>query len=293
MRTMSREEMMRKGHRLLMVAGLLLALVGCSEVSTNHPVPLDEKCEVCHGMPPEDLLTTSYHSKHVTELGLGCNRCHYGYDTIHGWKLSELHRNGDLNYDTSRCARCHDYNDCDRCHWSPPKDTERQRRAHDPHMNKYDITCNTCHKGYDLKTRDFPEDLHENDRLDIIFDTKMKPGFEGIFPQSYDSASGTCYNLYCHGAVTIGGKSSVALTDQMATDTAKCSFCHNTTALLNEVTIHSKPAHLEYFKDCLNCHPGFSLSIMSTDSTTHRDGPLNVISDSTCNTKCHSTPHSR
>ncbi len=280
-------------HKLLLAGAWLLICAGCSALNDDHPLAVAEQCEICHALPPLDSTTTEMHHRHVVTEKKTCNQCHYGYSEDTGWTLVDsIHRNGRFDYDSTRCTICHTYRTCDSCHASPPFDQKknpRAKRAHENHVTRQNFQCDTCHKGYDVKKHKFPEATHNNGKIDVVFDAFRKPGFERKEPFYKDSA---CYNLYCHGAFTLGGKPSVAIYDTEPQDSTKCSFCHNIDTLLNVGYPHSVAEHKPYFRTCLVCHDGFSLVPPTANPAKHhQQGVLHLISQTTCDITCHKTPH--
>ena len=225
-------------------------------------------------------------------------------DTMMVWAHDSLHRDGkhEVDIHDRQCQLCHDYQYCDECHQSPPNDASNplSQRVHNVHVTRQEFRCDTCHKGYDAQDKrvpitfqrvgiwNRPMTTHDNGDTNIIFNARKKSGYP-IEP-TYDITSKTCENLYCHGAMTLGGKSRVMITDQMPQDSTKCGFCHNIDTLRLRGTTHIKGEHPSLFPDCLNCHPGFKLSTRATDKTKHRNGVLDTISGAECDA-CHTTPH--
>lgn len=227
------------------------------------------------------------------------------FDTLMSWTLDSLHRDGrpELDLDDRQCHLCHDYQFCDECHQTPPNDVSNpeSQRVHNVHVTRQGFKCDMCHKDYDVENKRFPVTiqrigsrnvlvtLHDNGDTDVVFNVLKKPGY-AIEP-TYNITASTCNNLYCHGAMTIGGKPSVAITDIMPQDSTKCSFCHDINTLLLNGPTHQREKHVPLFPDCLNCHPGFRLSTLATDEAKHRNGVLNRLSGAECDAACHSTPH--
>ncbi len=302
---------------------ILLIYAGCSEVARNHPQTVEERCAVCHEMPPNDSASEMMvHYYHLTFENLRCWNCHLNCDTImvkstvevQGtvtkivkdtiypvmvWTHDSLHRNGRLDLDSTskQCRLCHNYRRCDDCHGVPPKSPSNpaSQRVHEVHVTRQGFGCDTCHKGYDPQNKKFPvvkngynlETTHDNGEKDVIFNVKRKPGMAGV--PFYNPFNQTCNNLYCHGAATLGGRQSVAIKDEMSLQ-SRCSFCHDIDVLKSQGPIHSVESHSDLFPECLNCHPGFQLRTFTTNSVTHRNIVLDTIQCTECD-KCHSYPH--
>ncbi|MBN1307016.1 MAG: hypothetical protein JXA18_03805 [Chitinispirillaceae bacterium] len=315
-------------HSLPLFGAWLLTLYfGCSELREDHPQAVVERCEVCHDMPPNDSgIGMETHFNHVIDSNMGrnlkCWQCHLNcdlviqiannpldstatakYDTVMVWALDSLHRDNASELDSNdyQCRLCHDYQECDECHQSPPNNISFpiSQRVHKVHVTQQGFGCDTCHSGYDpankklpitfnrVGIRNVPSTLHDNGDTNVIFDVKKKPGHP-VEP-TYDPVGKTCNNLYCHGAMTWGGKPSVAIPDLMPQDSNQCSFCHNIDSLRAIGPNHRLEAHAPLFPDCLNCHPGFRLNTRATDEAKHRNGVLDIISRAKCDS-CHTTP---
>jgi len=154
------------------------------------------------------------------------------------------------------------------------------------HVTQQKMACNDCHKGYDIDKRTFPRETHDNGRADVIFDVRGKDGF----PVQPVFSNDSCYNLYCHGANTNGGKPAVAVNDTELQGAERCGFCHDLEGLYKLTSDHSVEGHDQtLFMDCLNCHKGFSANLQTTDETIHRDGKIDTIPLDQCNF-CHEVP---
>lgn len=286
---------------LLMVGAGLLVYIGCSQQTGNPPESMPpnivaDRCVICHAdIPPRDSATeTRIHYRHFKFTGSKkrCDKCHGNYDTLMGWKLNSLHRDGlhEPSTDTTQvvCKACHDYRDCWKCHNSPD-DADfhpAAKRVHSIHYNTLNYVCNYCHKGYDPDNSTAPPN-HNNGKKEVIF------GFDNRgMTARYDTVTQTCYNIYCHGATMPGGKTTVRITDIMShTDSIQCSFCHDINVLRITGT-HAKPEHSKrkLFDDCLNCHDGYSVKLRQTNPKTHINGAINRFPNAKCN-ECHDANH--
>ena len=312
---------------LLFGVWVLLMYTACSEVATNHPQAVEERCGVCHDLPPQDSSTElQIHFNHVIDVNmernLQCWQCHLNCDTIMirstiktvndlqevikdttypvlVWTLDSLHRNGkfDLDSNSKQCHLCHDYQYCDDCHQVPPNDPVDpiSQRIHNVHATLQGMGCDSCHAGYDPIKKVFPvvkkngtlETTHDDGDTNVIFDIMKKAGYPDPF---FNASNKTCNYVYCHGAWVIGGKKSIAITDREPTDSTKCSFCHNLDSLRANGPTHSVPAMADLFPECLNCHEGYRLKTLATNELTHRNGKVDTIPCVKCD-ECHSYPH--
>lgn len=279
---------------LLLIGACLLVYVGCSEQAKDPPNVVADRCGLCHAdIPPRDSATAELiHYRHFqyTERSKQCYKCHLNYDSISGWKLDSLHRNGrrEPSTDTTQmqCKLCHDYRDCWGCHTSPFTDeiaNPAATKIHRSHVIDYlSFKCDSCHKGYDLDEGEVPV-KHDNGTIEVNFGA----GNQGLIAR-YSAQDTACYNLYCHGATTIGGKQSVRINDKMShTDSTRCSFCHSIDSLRLHGT-HAEGEHVKnkVFNDCENCHTLYSVKQLATDTLKHRNGHIDHISQERCD-QCH------
>ncbi|MBN1760358.1 MAG: hypothetical protein JW863_18665 [Chitinispirillaceae bacterium] len=288
--------MMVRRTVVLFAAWSTLVMIGCSELRNDLPATVQsietEECETCHSLLPK----TESHYEHIIDtatldsigrilLPLKCKECHLGYDDDSGWVVDSMHRNGIVDIRESECDYCHAYRrDCGWCHALPPMDTDRQRKVH-RHVSEQHYNCGVCHKGYDAEMLIAPVATHDNGTIDVSFDNA--PQKYGVPTAPYYS-NDSCYNLYCHGAVTAGGKPAVAVTDVEPTGKEQCNFCHNITQLQALVYDHSLPDHQNLYEDCLNCHKNFSYNLQTVDDSTHFNGVIDT-SKVSCN-ECHNVP---
>jgi hypothetical protein len=278
------ETMMRWATVLLASCTGMLLMFGCSELQDKQPTMVQalerEACETCHAMPPQDEI----HYEHVIDatvddstlevlLPLKCRDCHKGYDDNLGWVDATMHRNGISDTLAEQCDYCHLVRwDCTFCHATPPVVTPQQQKAH-RHYTEDSIACGVCHKGYDLDKKIAPRATHNNGTINVIFDAPQKIGK----PTAPTYQDGACYNLYCHGAVTPGGKQVVALTDVQQSGKLQCDFCHATTQLYQQVPVHAEHDRAGVYDDCLNCHSDFSYNDTLADSKTHFNGKIDTL----------------
>ncbi len=294
---MSCEETMMRWATVLLATGTgMLLLFGCSELQDKQPIMVKalerDACETCHAMSPQDEI----HYEHVIDttvddstlevlLPLKCQDCHKGYDDNLGWVDATMHRNGIMDTLADQCDYCHDVRwDCTWCHKTPPDATPQLQKVH-RHYTEDSIACGVCHKGYDLDKKIAPRATHNDGKVNVMFDAPQKTG-KSTAPYYLD---GTCYNLYCHGAVTIGGRQQVALTESQQTGPPQCDFCHATSTLHEFVPDHEEHGREDIFDDCFNCHADFSYNDTLADFQKHFDGDIDT-STAKCRS-CHPIPH--
>ena len=292
-----KEALMRTETGLLMTGwGILMIAAGCSQLQNDLPATVEalntEVCETCHPLRPqtENHYIHMYADSMEKPLPLKCQDCHRGFIDSIGWVEPSFHRNGRIDTSDAECEYCHNYrmtcNDATFCHSSPPAANETEVKVH-KHVTEQDMKCNVCHDGYDLEEKIIPRDMHDNGQIDVVFNVPQKTGRPTI--PVFDN--GSCYNLYCHGAVTPGGKQVVSISDVEPTGPQKCDFCHNTDMLYLLVEGHHVEGHAPAnFKDCLTCHPGFSYNLQTEDKAKHRNDTLDITSKAECNANCHKVP---
>ena len=280
------ETMMRRKTGLLAAGWSILMMVGCSSLKEELPTTVDKlntaECETCHSLQPQ----TEVHFEHILDtatldtgykklLPLDCDGCHKGYDEELGWTDESKHRNGIIDTSTGECDYCHLVRrDCGWCHAIPPDQTDRQRKVH-RHVTEQNYTCDVCHPGYDYASRIAPPATHNNGTINVRFDGAPKKAGSPAVP-SYDN--GVCYNLYCHGAATPGGKQSVAIDAVKPTGIQQCDFCHNVAQLWATVPDHNKSGHAELDPNCVICHENFSYTTGSQtiDTSLHLNGVIDT-----------------
>jgi predicted CxxxxCH...CXXCH cytochrome family protein len=281
---MSREETVMSTVKMVLIAGLstlIMVFWGCSTLEKDF-IPTvrsveNEACGSCHLLRQEnkDHFVHMYDTAMEPPLPMGCRDCHKGYDDSLGWIDASFHRNGLIDTCQADCDYCHTYRgNCFGCHNFPPDTTARLVKIH-RHYTLQNMKCGDCHKGYDYDKKIAPKELHDNGRVDVVFDVLQKPGFSATPYFSNDS----CYNLYCHGAATKGGKPAVAVNDtkpQGAPD--QCNFCHDLDGLyqLTEAHMEGGLSRVD-FQDCLICHAGFSANLPATVDSLHRNGRIDTI----------------
>jgi predicted CxxxxCH...CXXCH cytochrome family protein len=232
-----------------------------------------------------------------------------------------------LNYNMRDCAKCHGANyaggisspTCNSCHknsggpeacntchgdfsnpslLAPPKalnnatvTTDPGVGAHRVHLTSLttmpNVECNECHI--------VPSSLYAAGHLDNTVKAELTFGSftnSGISKASYNSASNTCTNTYCHGNFQFSKSNSsyqFAYTSDKMTGSnyspkwtkvdgteGKCGSCHGLPPAGHQ------PAEL---KACSTCHPGIVkevivnkvLTLEIADKSKHINGKINVF----------------
>jgi predicted CxxxxCH...CXXCH cytochrome family protein len=93
---------------------------------------------------------------------------------------------------------------------------------------------------------------------------------------SFDAASGTCSNTYCHGEFVGGNTLNAPIWNRVDGSQVVCGSCH---------TIPPPAPHIQS-TSCGNCHTGYTST--SVNAATHVNGSVDVGS-MTC-TSCHGDP---
>jgi len=180
-------------------------------------------CTGCHGFPPP--------APHV-QLDT-CENCHTNYDGAGGFVDPSLHVNGTVNVVTG-CVACHGSGSQP----APPKDlsggltnTSPGVGAHSAHLNggggrSVPVTCDECHV---VPTSiESPGHIDGWDRAELTFKSNSVidafAGADGYAPPgapTYDAATQTCTNTWCHGQ-DLGTPSPTWTT----TGPLPCNGCH-------------------------------------------------------------------
>lgn len=205
-------------------------LVGCA-VERERPACVD--C-TAQGVHPADFART--HGKELEQRGFDfatCQRCH-GEDFA-----------GKAT--APSCLSCHQKGPtaCDTCHGDPPTTA-----AHPAHLARF--SCSDCHVVPATWVDHKPIAGHAR----VAFSA-----FAGAAP-AWDSATGTCSNVYCHGdarPIWTGGPAQAA-----------CGTCHRT----------PPPSHVQ--TECASCHP----------SSRHIDGVVDIGNGSGTCSACHGSVQS-
>ena len=239
-------------------------------------------CGTCHGLPPEGHADNR------------CQGCHYRAYS-HGTLDASLHVNGvvEVGDGTGSCSGCHG----DATSAAPPRDllgrtseavvTVGAHRAHleARHQLRGPIACSECHQ--------VPAEVTSPGHLDTTAPAEVFPLLPGVgtlaradgAQPTYDAATGTCSNVYCHGAGTKLGRDTDP--DRILTPSwtggpsqAGCGACHGAPP---RDGMHTPWINITY---CVQCH---STTVLPTGaikvtvdpvtgelSSTHMDGVVQI-----------------
>jgi len=217
------------------------------------------------------------------------------------WDLAECSQCHSANYSgglvSASCLTCHTQTNgpeaCNTCHgvFDDPSKIAPNVGAHYAHLYENElgkqVDCNQCH----TVPNSFAAAGHIDSQngAEIVFGSlaKLKTNSPGAYSQtptlpefvpnpSYNSSTGTCSNVYCHGyfkngnttnAVSFGGGSSVV----------NCGSCHGNPTTGNPLPGGSHPA----VQNCSFCH-GDVVSVSGStytiiDMSKHINGKLNFV----------------
>ncbi len=135
---------------------------------------------------------------------------------------------------------------CGICHGLPPVPPAADA-FHLLHK-KYD-DCSICHAGY-RKNLAVNAQTHQNGKVDVAF-TRL---FDQERRGEYDAATGTCSNVYCHGAFKQGTHAPITYPSPVNIG-KNCQFCHDTGAIMQNH--HNYTQQRDTVNNCGKCHPGY------------------------------------
>ncbi len=227
-------------------------------------------CDSCHGMPPD----TPEHQQ-----ASDCSVCHLPTaGPNHTIARRDLHVDGVVQAATESCNTCHG----DDTSSAPPPDlngdtdpTDPEVGAHRAHLSggKYSapVSCDTCHLV--PQAVDDPGHVDTPPPAEVIFSGRAAAVGTSL---SWDSATRTCQNTYCHGAATTGGTHTDPAWNE-APGSLQCDACHG----LPPAAPHPQ------LDTCENCHapvagPNKTIALPKR----HVDGIVDVSVDLRCNS-CH------
>lgn len=238
---------------------------GPSEVRWTRPLPADETCGTCHGLPPA-LPHPQIES---------CSLCHG--DVIDGegkFPRPELHINGQVEVETPKCSFCHGSEDSP----APPPDFEGNTSpetpgvgAHTAHLlaaSSRPLTCDECHM---LPAQNAPLSHVDGRPAEIFF---SGTGLAHDSAPVFHAEDQTCASSWCHGLGKSEGDSVPIWTSAMSLG---CDGCHAS----------PPPAPHPPVGECQFCHAeviGANLEIHTP--SLHVNGTVNVDVPSNC-TSCH------
>jgi predicted CxxxxCH...CXXCH cytochrome family protein len=130
---------------------------------------------------------------------------------------------------------------CGSCHLLPPGDA-----FHTAHQ-KYD-QCSICHPGYSNVAVNAA--THQNGKIDVAFSQLFDPQYMG----AYDASTGTCSNVYCHGAFPQGTNASITYPSTIYIG-KNCQICHDTASIM--LNHHRFTQQNDTVSNCGKCHPGY------------------------------------
>lgn len=270
---------MKTSNQILILAGALLLLIGCSERKSETPVT--QSTVSVHGVGFADVVSTNFHGKYIQSKDYDIQIC----KSCHG---------GDFSGGTTgqSCNTCHNKpngpENCTTCHGAvnaaPPKDlsdnvnvSSRGVGAHQMHLSggNYgaDVSCNECHS--------VPASVASPGHLDATLHAEIKFDSTSLLYRSnaaYNAANVSCANTYCHG--NFSGGNNVTVTWNNASGTAAaCGTCHGdaTKTTLKEkafpVTGHTAAT---VSSDCGTCH-GMTVNsaLQIIDRSRHVNGKIN------------------
>ncbi len=270
---------MKKIMLITIVVIILGSLFGCSE--RKDDTPLAQSKVSVHGVGFIDPTSSNFHAKYIQgkkyDLTL-CQSCH-GADYSGGTTGQS-------------CNSCHNKpagpENCTTCHGSvnaaPPKDlagnvatTSRGVGAHQKHLLggvlNSGISCNECHS-VPAKLSS-PGHIDASDHAEVKFDTTSTYFRSTV---SYNAATVSCANTYCHGNFSGGNNLSVIWNDA-STTVAECGSCHGdvTKTTLKEKAF-PKTGHTfaPVTSDCSTCHAAVvNASLVIIDPSKHVNGRIN------------------
>jgi predicted CxxxxCH...CXXCH cytochrome family protein len=261
-------------------------------------------CRTCHGSNLDNPIADTVPS---------CTGCH----ASHGF----------ANWATN-CTFCHgNFGGGLQTDAAPPRDILGNTAASSKHVGAHQahlfgdatnspkisngVACTDCHGGTTGTLPTSFED-HANGTIEVTpKQPSLEPSFAGTPTGSYDSTTGTCSSVYCHGNLLHNGKpnNSVSWT---ATSVSGCDACHapqywTAHSLTTETEghqVHNSGCALCHAaevsrNDCAQCHPGYSRPGVSgtVNASTHVNGKVEVVGGTfpitwdpvarTCTTACH------
>ncbi len=265
----------------------IFIFLSCSNTRTSYQYNALRGCEAstCHlatqlgEYPP----TSGTHGIHLASLTkINCNDCHCNYD------LNPLHKNGIINgynkntggqaygdvvfFNTAKningawndrdstcnALACHlsagwyssPSSDCSFCHSAGALYDPSANGAHTKHVTTQGYACEKCHNGYKTDAK------HINGTLDTSASSPSMIAFDAMNPAGSYS-SGSCVNLYCHGAQT-------TTPDWYNAAALACADCHVSGSAYDPVQKditshghHSKHTVINHTGDpiqCETCH---------------------------------------
>lgn len=277
--------------------------------SLNAPIWTGDSqadCGSCHdvGSNPANLL--GVHEEHVSYFGLLCTDCHSTViDSTLAIINKGLHINGTVESQTlsqQRCDVCHssDPQYCTSCHGgtdnqtgAPPVGIEGETSttalavgAHTTHLEgkdkTYGFACSSCHV--------VPTSFVDAGHYDTDSTAEITwSAFAGLSP-SWDRASATCADTYCHGDFRGGYASNIPI--WTGSNQSVCGSCHN----VGSNPIDLRDRHDKHVNDkglgCFECHSttvdnelniiGKDFHVNGTNNVSYANAPDGTYSDGSC-----------
>lgn len=224
----------------------------------------EDACTDCEGIHPSGILdpeSADFHGRELERRDWDFALC----ATCHG---------EDLDGGTAgvSCTECHQegVTACTTCHAAEP-----ETAAHPAHLARYQ--CDDCHQvpeRWDAEGHILRGGHADPAPAEVTFGEAAgwRPGFanEGGEP-SYDSDSGTCSGVYCHGDPLGDAAADNPRPVWTASGQAECGSCHG-----------EPPASHAEGTACATCHPS---------SAPHIDGELAIGTEPGCS-GCHGSEES-
>jgi predicted CxxxxCH...CXXCH cytochrome family protein len=253
--------------------GVLIALAGCAD---PRPITDGARAPFTVHLPGIlDPTDSNFHGQLVQELGWQlsvCAGCHG--DDFAGGKSG------------ASCLSCHKDGPtaCTTCHGQPPA-----TGAHQAHVTGGALArtfdCTECHVKPALYTdvgHLFRDDGSVIGEPTLTFGALAATSFAPVAAGGphWEDASGTCFNVYCHGGQFIDHKATHrAPSWQGGSGEAVCGTCHGL------------PPSDHVRTRCAECHPKVVDDTGAlVDKTRHVDGKISLGDESGTCTACHGQP---
>lgn len=191
--------------KVIFLVATLSALTACGKGNSDVP-------NVDSGKHPVNW--TGQHGAVATTSTSSCTQCH-GEDLAGGVTRVGCFSTPQSSFNGFVChASSPEVNkDCSSCHGTPPNGTALFNRAsaHAKHLAVTGVTCNSCHNGAGFGTVN-----HGKGITTVLLTDNLKAKVVTT-TFAYDSASGTCSAVICHGGKT---------TPNWNTGSTDCINCH-------------------------------------------------------------------
>ncbi len=226
-------------------------------------------CTTCHGNPPKTLRNGNPHPADTQ-----CSNCHSNMKQDGSFHDPSLHLNGKVESNYPKA--------CNACHGSetnaaPPRDlsgqtatTERGVGAHQIHLKDNGrhvvVACSACHK--------VPQKTEDAGHLDASLPAEVI--FQGLATQhnlkpTWDRATNTCRNVYCHGSSLNGGSHTEPVWTKVDGTQSTCGSCHG-----NPPRKTRSGASHTASKDCYRCHSSMAQDGSIKTPSLHINGRVDL-----------------